>query len=408
MKSLNQLIHRATKSAAVALLVAGSGLGIAACSSSTTGGTNPPGASPQVNEFQLRNGMRQLWEEHVVWTRVFLIDAVAGLADTSAATARLLKNQVDIGDAIKPFYGDAAGAKLASLLHDHITIAAEVVTAAKAGDAAALADAKTRWYANADQIAAFLASANPNWPEADLKTMMKEHLDQTLAEAVARLTGDYAGEIAAYGHVRQHILDMADALTAGVVAQFPTEVAPSPLTEKEEGLYLAMRVLWEDHVSWTRFFLIDDIASLPSTSDTTNRLLQNQVDIGNAIKPFYGEAAGNKLASLLHDHIAIAAELVADAKSRDSAALAAAKLRWYANADQISQFLAAANPNWPLADLEMMMHQHLDRTLAEATARLSQDWTGDIADYDDIEGDILKMADALSAGVAAQFPTEVQ
>jgi hypothetical protein len=408
MKSLNQIIHRATKSAAAALLVVSSGLGVAACSSSTDVGANPPGATPLVNESQLRNGMRQLWEEHVVWTRVFLIDAVSGLGDTSAATARLLKNQDDIGDAIKPFYGDAAGAQLTSLLRDHITIAAEVVTAAKAGDAAALADAKTRWYANADEIATFLASANPNWSAADLKTMMKEHLDQTLAEAVAQLTGDYAGEIAAYGHVRQHILDMADALTAGVIAQFPTEVAPSPLTDKEERLYLAMRVLWEDHVSWTRFFLIDDIADLPGTSDVTNRLLQNQLDIGDAIKPFYGEAAGNQLASLLHDHIAIAAELVADAKSRDSAALAAAKIRWYTNADQIAQFLASANPNWPLADLEMMMHQHLDRTLAEATARLGQDWAGDIADYDEIEGDILTMADALSEGIAKQFPAKVQ
>ena len=77
----------------------------------------------------------------------------------------------------------------------------------------------------------------------------------------------------------------------------------------------AMRKLWEDHVTWTRLYIVSAIAGLPDVQATAERLLQNQTDIGNAIKPFYGNAAGDRLTALLKPHILIAAELVAGASS---------------------------------------------------------------------------------------------
>lgn len=393
----------------VGLLGAACCLGNAACTS-TKGQADDAGQAgqPLISDFQLRNDMRQLWEDHVTWTRVYLIDAVGGLPDTSQAAARLLKNQVDIGNAIKPFYGNDAGDKLTSLLHDHITGAVEVVAAAKAADAPKFATAKAAWYANADQIAAFLAGANPNWPSADLTTMMHVHLDQTLAEATARLTGDWAADVAAYDAVVTHILGMADTLSAGIAAQFPNKVSVSTMRAKDQDLHRGMRKLWEDHVTWTRVFLIDAIAGLPSTPQSTARLLQNQVDLGAAIKPYYGAAAGDQLALLLHDHITGAAALVTAAKAGDAGAAATAKTAWYANADQIATFLAGANPNWPEADLKTHMRMHLDETLAEATARLTMDWSADVTDYDKVVVHISLMSDVLSDGIAKQFPTQVQ
>src|SRR5690349_14946830 len=174
---------------------------------------NPKSAALQI-------AMRKLWEDHITWTRVFIISAAADLPDKDAATQRLLQNQVDIGNAIKPYYGDAAGDKLTALLKEHITTAAEVVAAAKASDKAKLDDANKRWFANADQIADFLSGANPkSWPAADMRKMMHEHLDLTTAEAVARLKGDWAGDIAAYDKVHEQILQMADMLSAGIVKQ---------------------------------------------------------------------------------------------------------------------------------------------------------------------------------------------
>ncbi len=173
-------------------------------------------------EAALNSAMRKLWEDHITWTRVFIISAVAGLPDKDAATQRLLQNQVDIGNAIKPFYGNAAGDQLTALLKDHIVIAADVVTAAKANDKPKLDDANKRWSDNADQIAAFLSKANPkNWPENEMRTMLHDHLKLTTNEAVARIQGDWAADVKAYDAVHEEILHMADGLSMGIVKQFP-------------------------------------------------------------------------------------------------------------------------------------------------------------------------------------------
>lgn len=173
-------------------------------------------------EAALHDSMRKLWQDHIFLTRVFIISAVAGLPDKDAATQRLLQNQVDIGNSIKPFYGNEAGDQLAALLKDHIVIAADVVTAAKGNDKPKLDDANKRWFANADQIAAFLNKANPkNWPEADMRTMMHDHLKLTTNEAVARIQGDWAADVKAYDAVHEQILHMADGLSMGIVKQFP-------------------------------------------------------------------------------------------------------------------------------------------------------------------------------------------
>jgi hypothetical protein len=172
---------------------------------------------------QFDQDMRKLWEDHVTWTRLFIVSATSDLPDLQATTDRLLRNQTDIGDAIKPFYGEAAGNQLTALLRTHILTAADLLAAAKAGDDAAVQKAATAWYANADDIAAFLASANPQyWPLAEMRTMMRTHLDLTLAEAVAHLQGRYADDVAAYDQVHDEILAMADMLATGVVRQFPS------------------------------------------------------------------------------------------------------------------------------------------------------------------------------------------
>ena len=169
----------------------------------------------------LKMDMRMLWEDHINYTHMYIVAAVAGSDDAGKLAERLLKNQQDIGDAIKPYYGDEAGNKLTALLKDHILIAAELVGAAKAGDSAKAAEAEKKWYANADDIAAFLSGANKNWTKESLVEMMKTHLSLTKTIAVARLNKDVDAEIKAADSNHEHILMMADALSSGIVKQFP-------------------------------------------------------------------------------------------------------------------------------------------------------------------------------------------
>ena len=174
------------------------------------------------NELVLRRDMRQLWEDHIVWTRLAIISLITDAPDTEATVGRLLSNQTDIGNAVKPFYGKAAGDKLTAELRQHILIAADLVAAAKAGDQSKLADAQARWEQNANCIASVLNSVNPRfWKLATMKAEMHMHLALTTEEAVARLNGDWKADVAAYDQIHRHILHMSDLLSAGLVKQFP-------------------------------------------------------------------------------------------------------------------------------------------------------------------------------------------
>jgi hypothetical protein len=179
------------------------------------------GAMYTKSAVDLRMDMRKLWEDHITYTRGFIISSIASLEDTGKVAERLLRNQDDIGSAIAPLYGEAAGKKLASLLRDHILIAADIVTAAKAGNNEGVASGQKRWQENADAIATFLSGANPNWSKQTLTNMLYEHLALTTTEVVSRLNKDWAADIAAYDKGHVHMLMFADMLTQGIVKQFP-------------------------------------------------------------------------------------------------------------------------------------------------------------------------------------------
>jgi hypothetical protein len=179
------------------------------------------GTVPTEAETKLVLALRDLWVDHTDWTRMYIVSFLADLPDAEVVAQRLLRNQEDIGNAIKPFYGKEAGNKLTELLNGHILVAVDLLKAAKAGDSNATAVSEGEWYQNADEIATFLSSANPNWSKEDLRNMLNEHLVLTKAEAVARLTGNYTGDIATFDQIHKHANGMSDAIVAGIVKQFP-------------------------------------------------------------------------------------------------------------------------------------------------------------------------------------------
>lgn len=166
-----------------------------------------------------------------------------------------------------------------------------------------------------------------------------------------------------------------------------------------------LRKLWEDHGMYARNVILNIVDDLPGTNEAVERLLQNQVDIGNAIKPVYGTDAGNKLTELLKEHIILAADLLKAAKVNNETDFNTVNTKWFKNADEIASFLSTANPkNWPLDDMKKMMHDHLNLTTQEAVARLKKDYKADIAAFDKTRAELLQMSDMIAAGIIKQFP----
>jgi hypothetical protein len=171
-----------------------------------------------------------------------------------------------------------------------------------------------------------------------------------------------------------------------------------------EPVRLALRKLWSDHVFWTRLYIIAAVGETPDADSSAGRLLKNQEDIGAAIVPYYGEAGGDGLTKLLKEHILIAVDLIAAAKSGNDVEFKKHDQRWSDNAAEIAGFLAGANPHWPEKDVLDLLSLHLQLTKGEVVARLQKDWAGDVKAFDDIFTEIMVLADALYDGLAAQFP----
>ena len=206
----------ATMAAAFAALAVGSIASMSAASAA------PARHSQTTKAVAFHDAMRALWEAHGTWTERAIVDFVGGLPDTNLVVGRLLENQTDIGNAVKPYYGAKAGGHLTTLLKGHINAAVKLLEAAKSGDSAATAKAKAAFYANGDQVARFLHAANPrHWSLNAMETMMRIHLDQVVALAVDQLEGHYPAAIRLYDVYIGHILDMADMLSAGIIEQFP-------------------------------------------------------------------------------------------------------------------------------------------------------------------------------------------
>lgn len=171
-------------------------------------------------QVDLMNELRMLWEQHVHWTRSFIISTAASLGDLEAVTQRLLRNPSDFACVLRPFYGEKNAACFQELFTQHLLIAADLVNAAKAGDTAAADAAREKWYANADELSSFFCKINPWWSKKKWQELFYSHLKMTEEEATLRLEGKYAEDVKIYDLIEQEALRMADYMSFGIIKQF--------------------------------------------------------------------------------------------------------------------------------------------------------------------------------------------
>lgn len=178
--------------------------------------------NPKILEFNY--AMRDLWYSHMYWTLITVDAYYNNPVGLNAKLTRLLQNQKDIGEAVVPFYGKAAGDKLAELLSEHIELAVPVLKAAKEDNAADLDKVVKDWYANAKEIGGFLAAANPNnWTAAETQGALEMHITHTIDYSVSILKGDYNQSFGGFEEALQHMVQLADILTEGIAKQFPDQ-----------------------------------------------------------------------------------------------------------------------------------------------------------------------------------------
>ncbi|EJM12869.1 hypothetical protein PMI22_05179 [Pseudomonas sp. GM21] len=184
----------------------------------------PPATPPAADSAALttRLELRDLWAEHIFWIRDYVVANQAGdKAQAKVAAEQVVNNATQIANSIAPLYGQPAADQLLKLLAGHWAAVKHYSDATVAKDAKGKQAAVAELTSNAKAIAAFLATANPNLPEATLVTMLSAHGGHHVSQIDQIAAHDYAGEASTWHMMRVHIQALADALTAALVKQFP-------------------------------------------------------------------------------------------------------------------------------------------------------------------------------------------
>lgn len=164
---------------------------------------------------------RMLWEQHAAWTRMAVMSILNDLPETDLVLQRLLRNATDFANVFAQYYGAESAREFGRLMTEHLTIAAELVKAAKAGDNEAMTQADQRWRQNANMIAEYLGSVNPYWSVEDWSAMMNEHLDLLSENVAASVAGNFEESINGFDDIQMQALEMADMMAEGINMQFP-------------------------------------------------------------------------------------------------------------------------------------------------------------------------------------------
>lgn len=165
-------------------------------------------------------------------------------------------------------------------------------------------------------------------------------------------------------------------------------------------LRVEFRKLWSEHAIYTKFYIISVLADIPDAQLLANRLLQNQVDIGNFLKQFIGKVRGNKVAELLQEHILAAAGAINAVKSGNQRAIESAVNKVFQNSRKVSKFLSSLNPEkLPFSVVLEHFNEHNQFVIDMTVARSQGEFAKDIKLFDLYYAQILEFADLLLNGV---------
>ena len=189
------------------------------------GGTGNPGSNNETESeredsiLRLNEDMRLAWLNHVYWTRMYLMSAVADNADQQAVEERLLETADEITDVFARYLPIATTRQLRNLLTEHIEIAGQIIQALKAKNMSDYDALVQEWYRNANQMATLFANHNPYFESRETRNMLLNHLDLTREEIEHQVNGEYEQSIDVFRDVEQQALAMADYFARGLLAR---------------------------------------------------------------------------------------------------------------------------------------------------------------------------------------------
>ncbi|HKM35203.1 MAG TPA: LysM domain-containing protein [Lachnospiraceae bacterium] len=175
---------------------------------------------PNKDQLDLNNDLRQAWMEHVFWVLMYISAYLNNTPDLQAVMDRLEQTPEDITAAFDNFYSQNTVNQLTMLLSQHTSMTADLITAMRDENTAAIEELDRQMTQNVENIARYLSNANPKYNYDELLRGLKMHLVTTKREIQAALNNNYSEEVRLFDENTNQVLQLADYLTQGLISQF--------------------------------------------------------------------------------------------------------------------------------------------------------------------------------------------
>jgi len=172
------------------------------------------------SRINLINLFRELWQEHIIWTRSFIVSTVSGLNDLEFVTNRLLRNPTDFANVLKLYYGVENAKIFEKLFSEHLKLAASLINNLLKGNMEAAEHERRNWYKNADEILDFLNKLSPYMSIKKFQTLFYHHLKAVEDSFHFRFTDHYGQEIINFDVMQSEAMKMADIMSNAILDQF--------------------------------------------------------------------------------------------------------------------------------------------------------------------------------------------
>lgn len=163
---------------------------------------------------------RKLCEQHIMWTRSYMISCIEELDDLDAVRNRLLRNPSDFAYELAPFYGEITAHQFMILLREHLFITFDLLNSVRTNNIMVMNESKNKWYSNTENMAIFLASINPYWEKEHWQVLFFEYLNMIEDTVALRFSKRHPRGVTMYDDLEEHALKMADYMWKGIIHQF--------------------------------------------------------------------------------------------------------------------------------------------------------------------------------------------
>lgn len=158
-----------------------------------------------------------------------------------------------------------------------------------------------------------------------------------------------------------------------------------------------LRRLFADHAVYTKFYIESALFDLPDATIISNRLLQNQDDIGNYLKTYIGNSNGDQLAKLLKEHIMAAGAVVNALKTKDNYKIDSLVKQLFVNSKEVAKFLGSFNPDrLPFSTTLREFNKHNQQIISMAIAQYDGNYVDTYKAYDTYFSHMMFISDSIT------------